>query len=219
MDRFGYRFPMRLLWIFLAFAIGVIAVWLVFGGSFEQWFSFDATVAWLRARPVWGGVAGSGLLVADLLLPVPGTVVMSALGYVYGTVAGGLYAAAGSAGAGIAGYGVGRLFGEKTARRWLGERDFERGKRVFGRGGGWIIALSRALPVLPEALSCTAGFVRMPFRRFVVALACGCLPTGFAFAWIGAAGVASPALAFACSLALPALLWLGARVLMKRVTF
>ena len=35
------------------------------------------------------------LLVADLLLPIPSTLVMSALGLAYGTLVGGLYAAAG----------------------------------------------------------------------------------------------------------------------------
>lgn len=206
----------RIVLVFLLFAALVIGVWLLWGGGFEETFGFDATVMWLRARPGWGGLAGAGLLVSDLLLPVPGTVVMSALGYVYGAVMGGAFAAAGSVGAGIAGYGVGRLLPERIARRWIGEGDFERSRRLFSGGGGWVIALSRALPVLPEALSCTAGVVRMPFGRFVSAVACGSVPTGLIFAGIGAAGQKDPGWAMALSLVIPALLWLGARKLMKR---
>ncbi|BCU76231.1 VTT domain-containing protein [Luteolibacter sp. LG18] len=207
----------RIVFIFLLFAGLVIAAWLAWGGRFETMFSREATVAWLEARPGWGGLAGAGLLVSDLLLPVPGTVVMSALGYVYGVAVGGLLAAAGSIGAGIAGYGVGRLLPERTARKWIGEKDFERSHRLFSGGGGWMIALSRALPVLPEALSCTAGAVRMPFGRFLAAVACGSVPTGFVFAWIGTAGRDTPGWAMALSLVVPAILWLAARPWLKRL--
>jgi membrane protein DedA with SNARE-associated domain len=112
---------------------------------------------------------------------------------------------------GLCGYGVGRLIGEKAARRLLGDLDFEKGRLLFARGGGWMVALSRALPILPEALSCTAGLVRMPFARFAGALACGSLPIGFLFAWIGAAGRAAPGWSLAFSLLVPAALWAAAR--------
>jgi uncharacterized membrane protein YdjX (TVP38/TMEM64 family) len=56
----------------------------------------------------------------------------------------------------------------------------------------------------------------MPFGRFVAALACGSLPVGFLFAWIGAAGRGSPGWALAFSLLVPALLWLAARRLQRR---
>ncbi len=150
------------------------------------------------------------MLVGDLALPVPGTVVISALGYIYGTFLGGLAAAAGLMLAGMAGYGSGRLFGERFARRWLGERDYEKGRRLFANGGGWVVALSRALPILPEVISCTAGLVRMPFRKFTLALACGSVPMGFLFAAIGRAGHEAPGWAFGLSLLVPALLWLVA---------
>jgi uncharacterized membrane protein YdjX (TVP38/TMEM64 family) len=141
---------------------------------------------------------------------VPSTVVISALGYLYGTFLGGAIAAAGLIAAGLAGYGAGRLFGERFARRWLGDRDYEKGRLLFAGGGGWVVAVSRALPVLPEVISCTAGLVRMPFRRFVAALACGSLPMGFGVASIGRAGHDAPGWAFGLSLLVPALLWLAA---------
>lgn len=202
---------MRLLLIFIGMAFLVLGTWALWGEGFDESFGFEATVGWMKAHPGWGGFAGMGLLVSDLLLPIPGTVVMSALGYVYGWLVGGMLASLGSIGAGLAGYGVGRLLPERMARRLVGDRDFEKGRRMFEGGGGWVIALSRALPVLPEALSCTAGLVRMPFGRFLLAVACGSLPTGFLFAGIGAAGVAAPGWAMAFSLVVPAVLWLGAR--------
>lgn len=202
---------MRLFWIFVAFALVVAGGWWIWGGYYEARFSFEETVVWLRGHPSAGGLAGCGLLISDLLLPVPGTVVMSALGYVYGWLVGGLFASAGSMGAGIAGYFAGRLLPEKWTRRWIGEADYEKSRSYFAMGAGWIIAASRALPVVPEALSCTAGMVRMPLRRFTLALACGSIPTGFLFAVIGAQGISSPGWTMVLSLLVPALLWAVAR--------
>jgi len=105
---------------------------------------------------------------------------------------------------------VGRLFGEKFARRWLGDLDFEKGKLLFARRGGWVVVLSRALPILPEVISCTAGLVRMPFKRFVMALVCGSVPMAFLFAAVGMAGHEAPAWALAFSLLVPAVLWWAA---------
>jgi len=202
---------MRLLLWFIAVSALVIAVWLLWGGHWEQHFTLTGAAVWMKQAGPWAWAAGMGLLAADLVLPIPGTVVMSALGLVYGALLGGFFAAAGSILAGLCGYGLGRLIGEKAARKLLGDRDFERGRLLFSRGGGWVVALSRAIPILPEALSCTAGLVRMPFHRFLAALACGSVPVGFLFAWIGAVGRDAPGWAIAFSIGVPALLWLGAR--------
>lgn len=202
---------MRLTLLFVVLAALVLGSWLIWGGSMEERFSLTGSVAWLEGAGSWAWLAGIGLLVSDLVLPVPGTVIMSALGYLYGPWLGGLAASAGAMTAGLAGYGAGRLFGERLARRWLGDHEFEKGRLLFGRGGGWIVALSRALPILPEVISCTAGLVRMPFGRFTLALACGSLPMGFLFAAIGAAGRDAPGWAIAFSILIPALLWLAAR--------
>lgn len=202
---------MRLLLWFIGVAALVLAIWLVWGGAWEARFTLQGAAAWIECAGPWAWAAGIGLLAADLVLPVPGTVVMSALGLVYGTMTGGLVAAAGSTVAGLLGYGVGRLIGEKAARKLLGDRDFEKGRGLFSRGGGWMIALSRALPILPEALSCTAGLVRMPFGRFLASLVCGSVPVGFLYAWIGAVGREAPGWTMVFSIAVPAILWLAAR--------
>lgn len=208
---------MRLVaWFVLLMAL-ILAGWMVMGESLEQRFSLEASVAMLDRAGSFAWLFGWGLLVADVVLPIPGTVVMSALGWVYGFWWGGLAAASGSFLAGSVAYGLGRLIGEKGARFLLGEKDLRRGREFFHRGGGWMVCLSRALPVLPEAIACTAGLVRMPLKRFLAALACGCLPMGFVFAWIGAAGRDEPVLALTLSLALPVVLWVLSRLLSRRL--
>lgn len=201
---------MRLVLWFVVLGGLVLGAWMIWGDSWEGSFTLAGSVKWLESAGPWAWAAGIALLVGDLFLPVPGTVVISALGYVYGVLVGGLLASVGLILSGIAGYGLGRMFGEKFARRWLGDSDFEKGKRLFSNGGGWVVAMSKALPILPEVVACTAGLVRMPFGRFMAALVCGSLPMGYIFAAIGQAGREAPGWAFALSLLLPALLWIVA---------
>lgn len=198
---------MRLALWFLALAALVLGTWLIWGGGWEEQFTLAGSVKWLESAGPWAWAAGIFLLIVDLALPVPSTVVISALGYLYGVVLGGCIAAIGLMASGMLGYGLGRCFGEGVARKWLGDRDFEKGKGLFASGGGWAVALSKALPILPEVISCTAGLVRMPLQRFVISLACGSVPMGFLFAAIGHLGHDAPGWTLWLSLILPAILW------------
>jgi uncharacterized membrane protein YdjX (TVP38/TMEM64 family) len=200
---------MRLVLWFLGFAGLCLGAWMLWGAALERALTGESGQALVKGPAA--GFVGVALLWADLLLPIPSTVVMSALGWKYGAGIGGLLASLGSVLAGLTGYGLCRMIGETAARKLLGAKDYETGHRLFERGGGWIVALSRALPILPEALACVAGMVRMPFRSFFVALLCGSLPMGFLFAAIGAAGREAPAWTLGLNLVLPGILWFVAR--------
>lgn len=206
---------MRLVFLMMAIAAFFLISWGFFGEGLEEVWNVERLVAHFENAKAWAWLLGIALLMVDLLLPIPGTIVMSALGAVYGFWIGGLLSAIGSMLAGMSGYGVGRFFKESFAKRWLGEKDFEKGKSLFERGGAWVVAISRALPILPEVLACMAGLLRMPFGKFVIALACGSVPMGFLFAWIGAIGREQPAWGFAFSIGVPAVLW-SAAALMRR---
>jgi uncharacterized membrane protein YdjX (TVP38/TMEM64 family) len=201
---------MRLLLWFAGSSLLVLLIWMIWGGHWAHWSDVAAASEQLRRYGEAAGLVGMLLLVLDLLLPVPGTVVMSALGYLYGTLAGAGYALAGSTMAGLCGYGIGRLLPERLSRRFLGEKDFARGRSLFAEGGGWIIALSRALPILPESLAVSAGLLRMPLRKFFFALLCGNIPMSLIFSWIGATGHNNPSQTILMSFLLPALLWSSA---------
>lgn len=206
---------MRLFWIFLGLAIAVLIPFFIWGEGFERTFTQDGAVAWLHGYGRWAWAAGVGLLVLDLFLPVPATAVVAALGFVYGAVVGGLIAAAGLILSGLMAYGLCRLLGRRAARRILGEKDLERGERLFRRVGGWLVVLSRWLPVFPEVIACMAGLTRMPAPMFVTALVCGSVPLAFLFAAIGHAGGEHPLMAITLSAALPPLLWLAVQPLFK----
>jgi uncharacterized membrane protein YdjX (TVP38/TMEM64 family) len=200
---------LRLLGLFLFLALVVAIPFLIWGSGFEQSFTPQGAAAWLTGYGQWAGVAGILLLMSDLVLPIPATAVMAALGFVYGPVAGGLIATSGSFLSGALGYLLCRWFGRPVAIRLLGPKDLLDGERLFARVGGWLVVLSRWLPVFPEVIACMAGLSRMPPLAFFAALACGSAPLGFVFAMIGHAGVDYPVLAIALSAGLPPLLWLG----------
>ena len=200
---------MRLFWLFLALACIVLVTFAIWGDAFENQFTIEGSLAWLRSHGQWAWLAAIALLAGDLLLPVPSTVVFTALGILYGPWLGGLIGAVGFASGGAVAYAVCRSFGEKAALRLLGERDYLRGRQLFEKSGGWIVVLSRWLPILPEVISCIAGLTRMPIGKFVAALLCGSCPIAFAFAALGHAGKDQPLLALAASAIVAPLLWLA----------
>lgn len=197
---------MRLLWIFLGLALLVLipfGIW-----SDDLMWDQSTAVGWIERFDRWGWLAGMGLLVVDLFLPVPGTVVMSAMGYLYGPLLGGAASATGSFLSGLLAYFLCRRLGRRAAVRLAGEKDLARGERLFARSGGWLVAFSRWLPVFPEVIACMAGLTRMPPAAFMTALACGSVPMGFTYAAIGHLGVENPGMALALSAVVPLALWL-----------
>ncbi|MFT5467733.1 MAG: putative membrane protein YdjX (TVP38/TMEM64 family) [Verrucomicrobiales bacterium] len=198
---------MRFFWFIFLLLVLVLGPFLIWGEFFETFFSVEKGKAWLDDLGPWAALAGIGLLMADLVLPLPGTTIIFLLGMKYGFVVGGLAGAIGSILSGILAYGVCRTWGRRPARWIVGEADLEKGERVFRRSGGWIVALSRWLPMAPEIIACSAGVARMPFRPFLLALICGGVPLGFSYAALGAFGKDQPLIAGALSLLIPPILW------------
>jgi uncharacterized membrane protein YdjX (TVP38/TMEM64 family) len=208
---------MRLLLLFLGLAAIVLIIFFIWGESFVAVFSHEGSIRWLGAYGNWAWAFGVVLLMGDILLPLPATLIMSAIGFIYGPFLGGLISSGGSFLAGAAGYWLCRIIGEGAAKKLLGEKDFERGVNL-GKGeiGTWVVVLSRWLPVFPEVVACMAGLARMPATRFHVALLCGSLPMGFTYAYIGHAGVTDPWFAILFSAGLPPLIWFTVHSVLKK---
>ncbi len=188
--------------------VGTIGPWLIWGEAFERSFSLVGTLTWLRELGPWAAAAGVGLLVADIALPIPSTIVMSALGATYGFWVGGLLSILGSMLAGLTAYGLARWAGRPAAIWIAGEDSLVRTEELFARGGAWLVLTSRWLPILPEAVACLAGLARMPFRTFFWALMVGSVPLGLTFAWVGTLAEDREGLALALSAGLPIGAWL-----------
>lgn len=174
-------------------------------------------VLMLREYEDWAWALGIGLICADVVLPIPQTAVIAALGIIYGTFVGGLLGSLGMLLGGLVGYGLMFTSARRLARHFAGPRSLDKMEKIFDRAGAWAIILTRSLPYsIPEATVVLAGLAGMPMRKFIAALSVGCVPTAFVFAAIGAGWADQPILALAVSYVLPIFLLPIVLYLMKR---
>lgn len=202
---------MRLLIVIAFLLVAMIASFAIWGSDLESRLAGEAALEWYRSHGVLGGAAIAALLVADVVLPIPTTPLLTLLGSLYGPFVGGALGATGSLLSGLAAYGIARTAPRGVTERLLGGRDLRRLDDHFRgrnwRRGGWSVALSRWLPMLPEVVALLAGLARMPFSLFLLALVSGTLPMALAFAALGAGLSTRPILATVLAALLPALLW------------
>ncbi len=207
---------MRQFLIFLFFALLVILPFLLWGDALMERFALQGSINWLSDYGKWAWIAGIFLLISDILLPVPGTLIMSALGYIYGPWLGSLIAIVGSVLSGALGYWLCRSLGKRAAHRILGASGYDKGRETFNRVGGWLVVLSRWLPIFPEVVACMAGLNHMDVKKFHLALLVSALPMGIVYAIIGHAGTSHPTLAIILSACLPPIIWLTVQPIFNR---
>jgi uncharacterized membrane protein YdjX (TVP38/TMEM64 family) len=171
----------------------------------------------LQTYDAWAWAVGIALIWADLVLPVPQTVVVAALGIIYGTVLGAVLGSVGLITGGLLGYVLMLTSARRMAKHFVGPQALNTMEGLFERAGAWAIVVTRSLPYsVPEAMVLLAGLAGMPLGKFAAALAVGSVPTAFAFAAIGAGWADRPVLALAVSYGLPILLLPVALYLMRR---
>ena len=185
-------------------AIGVLTLVLASCATIPTPQEANDAVLVLRNYESWAWALGIALIWADLVLPVPQTAVIAALGIIYGSLIGGLLGSLGLITGGLLGYGLMLTAARRFAQRLTGPRSLHKMESWFDRGGAWAIILTRSLPYsVPEAMVFLAGLAGMPIRKFVAALTIGSVPTAFVFAAIGAGWAHQPILALVVSYALP----------------
>jgi len=131
------------------------------------------------------GLAGFGLLVVDVVAPVPSSIIMVANGMLFGLVWGATLSVVGGLGAALVGYGIGAK-GERVSKRWLGGEALARGNAFFQNYGMIAVIVSRPIPILAEAVTIIAGIARMPPRKFIPAALIGLFPPAIIHAIAGA---------------------------------
>ena len=113
------------------------------------------------------GLVVTGLLAADILLPIPSSLVMVGAAIALPTVIAFLSCFAGlMLGCGL-GYGLGRWLGEPLLARMAGADRRASVTDLFARHGVGIIAVCRPIPMLAELSIVMAGSARAPLVRFL----------------------------------------------------
>lgn len=197
----------KIFFLFFLLALIFAAGFHFFGEQAELMFSQERCIVWFMNHKKVAWVLAILLLVSDILLPIPATGIMAALGAVYGLETGIALSFTGSVLAGLAGYGAARLPG-KQAVGWIAtDAEIQRFKSFFDHYGGYAVILSRALPIMPETVTILAGFSRMKFSRFLTSLTFGTLPVSILFTWMGTGQGINQPLGIILAVAVPGLLW------------
>lgn len=201
--------------------LGLLVFFLALFGLAEalQWPLLTDPMPWLqKAGPVAMAV-GVGLLIIDVLLPVPSSVVMLAHGALFGPYLGTLLSLLGSMGATAFGFALGRR-GGKVLERMVTPQEKQQADALLQKWGALALIVTRPLPLLAETTAILAGASPMPWHRMLLASFLGSLPACGLYALAGAtsAHYASGAVMFGLVLLIAALFWFIGKAASKRLT-
>jgi len=188
---------------FLALLLGFILIpFILWGDLIEQW--VDSPERW-NVEPGFVAVLGGVLLAADMVLPVPSSIVGVLLGSTLGIWTGTLVGLTGMTIGCVIGFALGRLGSESTLRKLVPPQDFHRVALWLDRYGTAALIMCRAVPVVAEASIIAAGAMRVPFARMLIATGFANTGVSFAYAATGAlaTGLSGFLLAFVLSVTLP----------------
>ncbi len=161
------------------------------------------------------GLGSAGLIVAllaaDVLLPIPSSLVMVLSGAAFGIVWGSLLSLTGSILGEWLGFELVRRFGRRVTRSVAGDDELAQVNRFFERHGAIAVLVTRPLPIVMETMSLAAGLSGMTRRVFLIASLVGTAPIVVVYAYAGAVsrevGSLLPAAVILVALAAAAWLW------------
>jgi uncharacterized membrane protein YdjX (TVP38/TMEM64 family) len=167
---------------------------------------------WLRHRSLLAATLGVGLLIADVLLPVPSIPVMVAHGALFGILGGTLLSLAGSVGATLFGFSIGRR-GGRFFERLVTPEERARADDLLRRWGALAIIVTRPVPLLAETVAIVAGTSTLSWGRTTLAALAGSLPPALLYAITGAAAVnlQSTTLVFVAVMLIAICFWIAGR--------
>lgn len=159
-----------------------VVPFVLFGPQLER-----AAQAWLEG-PHHGltmAAATVGLLAADILLPVPSSAVATLAGARLGWWQGTAWTWLGLTLGSLLGFQLARTWGPPWLTRWVSDDDRRRLTGMLARVGPAALAVTRALPILAEAMVLLAGAGGMSWRAFWWPVALSNLGLAVAYAGLG----------------------------------
>lgn len=126
----------------------------------------------------------AGLLAADIVIPIPSSMISAACGYTLGGPLGILVSWVGMTSGCLAGYFIGSTSRKVSYFSHNGRA--AKAELFFSRYGNWGLVICRAIPVLAESSVVYAGFCGMPFSRFLWMTALSNLGISGVYAFTGA---------------------------------
>jgi uncharacterized membrane protein YdjX (TVP38/TMEM64 family) len=206
-------------WWSLAFAIAVTLLVMFFAASSAGLTLLEDPTPLFRGGRSVAALVGIALLVADVFLPIPSSLVMTAHGALFGVAGGAAVSLLGSTLSALTGFAVGRA-GNDAIRRIVTPAEHARAGALLERWGVLAIAVTRPVPILAETTAILAGSSPLTWRQTAVAAFAGSLAPAFMFAWAGshAKSVVSQIWMFFAVIAVSGVLWAVGRRTATRPT-
>lgn len=167
--------------IFLFFILTYLFFDLVFGlsGIVETYIQQNLSTSILAAFSI------IFLLVADILIPVPASIVMMTSGILFGPLLGGIIVLTGALTGAMLNFQISRSIGREKVKQWLGHEEYAHVAAIMQRYGAVIVILTRMIPLAMESVSAIAGISTMTLRKFFVGNVIGFVPTVFFYSYTG----------------------------------
>jgi len=142
---------------------------------------------WVHQLGFWGPLfIVAAMVVQIFLIVVPSPLLMIISVLAYGPFLGAIIAIVAILVAAAAGYWIGRLVGEVTVFKLVGQCTAQRLKFYSDRYGLWVVFIARLSPILSnDGISLVGGLLKMKFFRFIGATAAGIVPLAAVFAYLG----------------------------------
>lgn len=212
-----HKIPIRTLFLLFTVIFAIIVSFLLFGEGIEAW--TESLIERTRNHPLQIGVLVIFLLMIDVVVPIPSSLVITAGGMILGVAAGVLASLIGLTGTVLIGYLIGR-YAARPAEKLIGAREVEIMHVFQRRFGLWLLLAMRPVPILAEASVLFSGILRQPVIPVFAVTGLGNLVVSVLFVSVGLWGRESDAflLSFAISILLTALLMAIAQWRIRRVT-
>ena len=127
---------------------------------------------------------GGGLLLADVFIPIPSSVIMIAHGAIFGILGGFLLSFIASVGGAMIGWWVGNR-GSVWMDRIVTPQEKAQANAIIERYGLLAIIISRLIPIVAETVAIMAGTTSLGWRKVLIATAIGAAPPAFIYAIAG----------------------------------
>ncbi len=151
------------------------------------------------------------LLLTDLFIAVPTMTTIMLAGYFIGFPNGAIASLIGLMLAGLTGYGLSHMFGDRLFAFLIKKEDARHdAKATFRQYSVIMVLLSRATPILPEVTACLAGMTNMKFSKFILAWSASIIPYALIISYAGSvSSLDNPMPAVYAATGISVTLWIG----------
>lgn len=155
---------------------------------------------------------GGGLLLLDVFIPIPSSVIMILHGTIFGILGGFVLSLVASVGGAMIGWWVGNK-GGPLMDRFVSPAEKRQANDFIIRYGLLAIIISRLIPIIAETVAIMSGTTNLGWKRVLLATTIGSIPPALIYAIAGEAtdDFASGAIVTACVVLVAGVTWFVGR--------